>query len=87
VQFIGAPLHIVSESYGGKMAAGFARAIIDAQAREDLKVNFRYHRSLHACLACKHPELAKKAESSLQYPRRIAFLKVRYIPIKISVCK
>lgn len=54
MQFVDTPLHIVSESYGGKMAAGFVRAIIDAQAREDLKVNFRYFQPLHGCLACNH---------------------------------
>ncbi len=42
LQYRDRPLHIVSESYGGKMAAEIARAIVDAQAQEDLKVNFRY---------------------------------------------
>ncbi|CAL8470937.1 g10479 [Coccomyxa elongata] len=40
-EYIDTPLHIVSESYGGKMAAELARAIVHAQETEDLKVNFR----------------------------------------------
>ena len=41
LQFRDVPLHIISESYGGKMAAGFALAISRAVDREDLKVDFR----------------------------------------------
>ena len=35
------PLHIVSESYGGKMAAEFALAIAAAQAERNMEVDFR----------------------------------------------
>ena len=35
------PLHIISESYGGKMAAEFSLAIAAAQAERDVEVDFR----------------------------------------------
>lgn len=35
------PLYIFSESYGGKMAIGFAKAIIGARQAGQLKVNFK----------------------------------------------
>ena len=42
LQFRDVPIHIISESYGGKMAAGFALAISRAVNKEDLKLDFRY---------------------------------------------
>lgn len=40
-QYRKVPLHIISESYGGKMAAEFALAITKAQAAGSLDVDFR----------------------------------------------
>ena len=40
-EFEVAPMFIASESYGGKMAISFARAVHEARQSGDIKVNLR----------------------------------------------